>query len=116
MTVIGGVLAVSMALAGSEWGYASGGETFIQFGDGRASGSGGCNRFSGTYTQDGDRVRIGPLAATKMACLDETLMQKEQRFFEMLEAVRTVDATHMKLVLKDETGKDLAVLVRRDWD
>jgi heat shock protein HslJ len=35
---------------------------------GRVSGFSGCNRFFGPYTLDGDRVVIGPLAGSMMAC------------------------------------------------
>ncbi|MBC8124600.1 MAG: META domain-containing protein [Candidatus Kapabacteria bacterium] len=34
----------------------------------RIMGYGGCNQFSGTYTQVKDVVKIGPLIATKRAC------------------------------------------------
>ena len=37
-------------------------------GEGRVSGSSGCNRFSGTYLQDGQSLKFSPLAMTKMAC------------------------------------------------
>lgn len=36
----------------------------------RVSGSGGCNRFSGGFTLDGEKLTFAPLAATKMACLN----------------------------------------------
>ena len=36
--------------------------------DGQVYGDSGCNRFTGTYTTDGDRISIGPLASTMMAC------------------------------------------------
>jgi heat shock protein HslJ len=106
-----------MVLAGSEWGYASGGDPTLQFGDrNQVFGSGGCNRFAGSYTQNEDKVTIGPLIATQMACLDEKVMQAEQEFLHMLGAVRQAGITHGKLVLKDANGKVLASLIRRDWD
>ena len=43
-------------------------EVTIDFADGQVSGSSGCNRFTGTYTIDGDTLTFGPLASTKMAC------------------------------------------------
>jgi heat shock protein HslJ len=110
------IMAAAMLLAGSEWGYAAGGDITVQFADGQVSGSGGCNRFGGSYTQDGDRLKFGTLAATQMACIDDAVMQQEQQFFQMLAAVHTTEATHAKLILKDAAGKELAVLVRRDWD
>jgi heat shock protein HslJ len=115
-TVTGMILAAAMLLAGSEWGFAEGGEIYLQFGDGQVSGSGGCNRFAGSYTQDGDKLKLGTLAATQMACAIDAVMQKEQQFFQMLAAVHSAEGSHMKLVLRNAQGKDLAVLVRRDWD
>lgn len=38
------------------------------FEGGRVAGSTGCNRFTGTYTVDGDSLEIGQLASTQMAC------------------------------------------------
>jgi heat shock protein HslJ len=110
------IMAAAMLLAGSEWGYATGGDISVQFAEGQVSGSGGCNRFTGSYTQDGERLKFGTRAATQMACSEDAVMQKEQLFFQMLNAVHIADATHMKLVLKDAAGRELAVLVRRDWD
>ena len=37
-------------------------------GNGTVSGKAGCNDYTGGYTVDGDRLTIGPLAATKKAC------------------------------------------------
>ena len=39
--------------------------TFV---DGTVSGNAGCNDYTGGYTVDGDKLTIGPLAATKKAC------------------------------------------------
>lgn len=38
-------------------------------GEDRASGSGGCNRFSGGFKLEGERLSFLPMAATRMACL-----------------------------------------------
>lgn len=49
----------------------------LQFGkDGTVSGSDGCNRFSGSYTQDGTTLIIAqPLVSTMMACPDPIMAQ-----------------------------------------
>ena len=39
------------------------------FEDGRVSGSTGCNRFTGSYTIDGETLELGQIASTRMACL-----------------------------------------------
>lgn len=36
--------------------------------DGTVSGSDGCNRLSGSWTENGGVISFGPLASTKMAC------------------------------------------------
>ena len=48
----------------------------------RVSGSGGCNRLSGSYESDGDRLAIGRMAGTLMAC--PTGMETEKKFLEAL--------------------------------
>ena len=34
----------------------------------RVAGSGGCNRLSGTFTLEGEKLAFGPLMSTRMAC------------------------------------------------
>jgi heat shock protein HslJ len=40
----------------------------LRFEAGRVQGFSGCNQLGGSYTLDGDRVVLGPLAGTMMAC------------------------------------------------
>lgn len=106
-------------LHGSEWGFVGdppGAERFVQFTGGkRLVGSGGCNRFSGSFDHDDHKLAIGPVISTRRACAPD-VMQREQDFFQLFQQVRTADATHLELVLKDESGKVLATLRRRDPD
>jgi heat shock protein HslJ len=78
-------------------------------------GSTGCNRFSGSYSQDGYALTIGILATTRRACLPD-LMKREQQFLLMLDKVRSVEAHHPTLTLKDTDENALAELKRRDAD
>lgn len=39
-----------------------------RFESGRLTGFGGCNNFSGSYSLDGNRLTVGPVASTQMAC------------------------------------------------
>lgn len=61
----------------------------LLFGEqGELSGSGGCNRYRGRYTLEGERLIIEPqIAATLKACGGESLMAQEQRFLELLPAM-----------------------------
>jgi len=51
----------------------------VQFEDGQARGFSGCNNFSGGYRLEGDRLQLGQLASTMMAC-PEPAMAVENAF------------------------------------
>lgn len=74
--------------------------------DGAVSGSGGCNRFSGSAKIAGDSIVFGDLAATMMACTDAA-MNQEHKFHAALGAARSfsIDAERRKLYLSDASGK-----------
>jgi heat shock protein HslJ len=78
----------------------------ITFGaDGQASGSGGCNTFSGTYTVTApDGLSFGPLAATEMACLDGDATAIEQAYFTALSEVTAYQLEADTLTLRDASG------------
>jgi putative lipoprotein len=88
-------------------------QTTISFeASGRVSGSGGCNRFTGSATLAGEALKLGLLAATRRACVP-ALMDQEQKFFKAIEAVRgySVDANGL-LHLKGANGEPLLRLVQ----
>jgi len=74
--------------------------------DGRAFGVGGCNRWTGGYALAGDRLSLGPVAATRMACVPG-LDEQEQRFFQALAAVRGWRLENGLLHLLGEDGGTL---------
>jgi heat shock protein HslJ len=47
-----------------------------------AQGSGGCNRFTGSYELEGDSLKFGPIASTRMFC--EEVMDQEQAYLQVL--------------------------------
>jgi heat shock protein HslJ len=73
---------------------------------GRTSGSGGCNRFMGSYDQAGDQISLGRLEPTRMACAEE-VMRAEQAYHSALESVTSWSATGGVLVLSDSAGEAL---------
>lgn len=77
--------------------------------DGKVSGNGGCNRFSGSASIDGDKISFGDLASTMMACT-EAAMDQEMKFHAALAAAHTfrIDAEQRKLFLSDAAGKVVA--------
>ena len=63
----------------------------------RLTGVGACNRLTGAYKTDGKRtLKIGPLAATMMACPG---MDEEGAFTKMLESVTHYDMDGPMLLL-----------------
>lgn len=77
----------------------------------RVSGSGGCNQFAGRSQLAFDRLALGPLAATRMACVAAPQGQ-EDKFFTALERTRRIGLSDGALILSDEGGKTLLRLVR----
>lgn len=80
-------------------------QTTLEFGpDGKVSGRGGCNRYSGTVEVEGASIIVGQLISTKMACAP-ALMDQESKFLAAMQAVRTYKMTpENKLVLSDASG------------
>ncbi len=50
---------------------------------GKLSGNGGCNNYNGPYTVDGEKIKIGPLASTKMTC-EQAVMDQESAYLAAL--------------------------------
>jgi heat shock protein HslJ len=57
----------------------------VLFQDGSVTGHAGCNSFRASYTREGDRLAIGPAAATRMHCEGEGVMEQERQFLAALE-------------------------------
>ena len=65
-----------------------------------------CNSFGGGYTLRDDRIEIGPLRSTLMACTSDELNQQEGFLLEVLQAsttARTHDGT-LQLTAPDGRG------------
>ena len=74
---------------------------------GTVAGSGGCNDYSGPYTSDAaaSTIKIGPLAATRMACTDPAgINEQETQFFAAMDAATKYTIAGSKLELRDDAG------------
>lgn len=69
------------------------------------NGSTGCNTYSGEVAIDGNTMTFGPLATTRMACLDNETAAQEQAFLGAMEAVTsyTIDDEGQLVLQGDET-------------
>ncbi|AUH66571.1 YbaY family lipoprotein [Paracoccus zhejiangensis] len=75
--------------------------------DGTVTGSGGCNRMTGTAVIEGDALSFGPIASTRMGCVP-ALGNQETKFFAALAATRNWQIDELgKLILLDAEGKAL---------
>ena len=78
---------------------------------GRATGSGGCNRISSTYTVKDSTLYFGPIVSTRMACPS---MKLETSFLGALKDVRRYRVSGRALVLMDHWGRVLMRLEERN--
>ena len=74
--------------------------------DKRVSGSGGCNRITGGYALEGDRLTFKQMAGTMMACVEG--MDTERAFLGALQQVTRATITQQQLELLDASGTVLA--------
>lgn len=89
---------------------------FVQFhSKGRLIGHGGCNRLFAEYHADDGQIFVGPVAATRMACVDE-LMTIEAEIAAALESARTYQRSGNSLVLFGSDGTPLMELRQSAWD
>ena len=97
-------------------GHAVGGEhrPFLELSEGRASGSGGCNRFSGGYKLHGDAIEFTAAATTMMACIQQNVMETESDFLKTLSSVRFWKVAESNLQLLDGERKPLMRFESRD--
>jgi uncharacterized lipoprotein YbaY/heat shock protein HslJ/uncharacterized lipoprotein NlpE involved in copper resistance len=77
----------------------------------RIAGFGGCNRFTGIYQLNGDRLTFGKMAMTFMACPEEIGIERD--FVGVLEQVRSWKILGDHLELIDGSGTLLARLEAR---
>jgi heat shock protein HslJ len=119
--------AQSQSLAGTSWhvtGYNNGKQAVVSVltgtsltlaftGDGKVTGSAGCNRYTATYVSEGQKLTFGPAAATRKMCPQpDGVMEQEQQFLQALETVATARFEGDRLELRTAGGQ-LAVTLRK---
>jgi heat shock protein HslJ len=75
----------------------------------RYGASVGCNRLMGSFTAAGRELRLGPAAATRMAC-PPPIAAWETRLGRVLERTRSWRIRDGRLELQDSRGRTQAVL------
>jgi heat shock protein HslJ len=102
----------ALPLVGTEWLLVSfGEEQIVQYDpqltpvtalfadDGTVSGKGGCNQYTGTYTEADGTLTFGPLASTMMMC-DDAAMAVETAYFAALDGTHdyTINGNMLQIV------------------
>ena len=124
--VLASFSAQSQSLAGTSWGVTginngkggvvsvvAGTEVTMNFAPGgKVSGSGGCNNYTSTFTQDGDKLTFTSTATTHRMCFASGVMEQEQAFLKALESVLTARVEGNQLELRTADGALALSLVR----
>lgn len=79
----------------------------VRFAAGRIEAFTGCNQAAGSYSIEGERLRVAPLAGTMMAC-EEPVMAIENAFKVAFAGTLGFEVAQDRLTLRSESG---AVLV-----
>lgn len=89
-------------------------QPFIEFqpSNNRLMGSGGCNRFSGTFRADNQIIKFSPVVATKMACAND-VNAFETDLLRVLTGALTYSIERGQLTLSRD-GKTVLIARRRD--
>jgi heat shock protein HslJ len=114
----GSASAPAQSLAGTAWDlvqYAPAGKSALtsvpdgvkataEFTTDQISGSGGCNRFSGVYSAEGNTIDIGPLASTAMACVGQAMVV-EADYLARLDEAATFSIGEGTMTMSDKAGQ-----------
>jgi heat shock protein HslJ len=79
----------------------------LQFAAGQVSGFSGCNRFTGSYAVNGNRLTIKPGATTMMAC-PEPASTVESKYTRAIAGTHTYVITGDRLTMNSTSGSILA--------
>ena len=94
-------------LDGTSWGLTTSPVITLQFAEGSATGSGGCNHYRATYTESGSTLAFGPAVSTKRACVEPERNRQETEYFDALNRVASFAISGGRLTLRDAAGATL---------
>jgi heat shock protein HslJ len=108
----GGDTAVPAGLAGTNWHVEAvngrptplDGQYYVRFEGDRVSAKFGCNGMSGTYTENGGVITVGPMASTRMACPGPAMTFENEGGAILAQPV-TVTASGERMTLGNNVGR-----------
>ena len=76
---------------------------------GKIAGNNSCNNFLGSYTVEGDKVKLMPAGSTRMMC-PESLMRQAGLIDKAMPLVATAEMKTDNLEFLDSAGKSIFIL------
>jgi len=73
--------------------------SFSVLDNGRAAGNASCNRFTAAIEINGNNLKFGSVASTRMVCGDESLTAQESKFLEFLSAANRFEMSDPYLLV-----------------
>jgi heat shock protein HslJ len=85
-------------------------EVTLQFEDGNAGGTAGCNSYGGSYTTTDGRLSIPEIIRTEMACLEpEGVMDQEDAYLMALQGAAAYQVIDDRLQIENGAGETTLV-------
>jgi len=79
--------------------------------DGKFNGKAGCNSYFGNYEVEDNKLSLGAIGSTKMAC-EEEVMKAESNFLATLEKADNYQITGNSLQIRDADGNTLVTFTQ----
>jgi len=86
--------------------------------DNRAYGNASCNQYGSAYTVNEGRIAFEPPISTKMACMEDGVMEQESAYLDTLATVTSYEIVDNQLILMYEGGQmvfDSLALANTEW-
>ncbi|AOX99317.1 META and DUF4377 domain-containing protein [Jeongeupia sp. USM3] len=98
---------------GSVQRFGDDGKLTVKIDGARISGFSGCNRFTGQIEYGVKPLKVGPLASTMMACIQNETATYEHAMHQVLNGAKSFSLAEGKLIFSNDAG-NLISLVRAD--
>lgn len=78
----------------------------------KISGFAGCNKYFGTFADQGGELQIGRLGSTQMACMEDGILKMEHVFLSTLPTAKSYSLDGERLRLYDGSGELVVTATR----
>lgn len=82
----------------------------LEFNDGQAGGTAGCNSYGGAYEVEGENIAFREIVSTLMACADQAVMDQEAMFLSALNEADRFELANGQLRLFRPSGEPLTFI------